>query len=351
MKRYSANNRGLALMMVLWILILLGALATEFAYSMRTEVNATKNYKEDTESYYLAKAGINMGIAELYKNARFHSIHLEYGFITGKIRESDITSPEGTTEILNTTAQNNVNEDLTSIESSLEAEGNEPEFEIIERTNIPLGNGVINYQITDENGKVNINSASREVLVKTLEASGIERGEENSSIADSILDWVDKNENHRLNGAESDYYLSLDPPYKAKNDLFHSLDELLKVRGITEEILYGSSDNDENSDTPTYLGLVNFLTIQNVNSFNPNTADPAIMPIFYSNPQINAILEARENKGYFDDSRSTHFKIESTGFINGSATKRTIVAIIEKIGSAKDATLLIRYWNDNALQS
>ncbi len=351
MKRYSANNRGIALMMVLWVLILLGALATEFAYSMRTEVNATKNYKEDIESYYLAKAGIHMGLAELYKNARFHSIHPEYGFITGKVLESDIGGTETATFPSDTTSQNNVDENLKSTELSSETEDDELDFDIIERTNIPLGNGVINYQITDENGKVNINSASREVLVKTLEASGVERGDENSTIADSILDWIDKNENHRLNGTESDYYLSLNPPYNAKNDLFHSLDELLKVRGITEEILYGSSNGEESLEDPAYLGLVNFLTIQNVNSFNPNTADPSIMPIFYSDLQIDAIIEARENKGYFDDSKSTHFRIESTGFINGSATKRTIVAIIEKLGSAKDATLLIRYWNDNALQS
>ncbi len=339
-------------MMVLWVLILLGALATEFAYSMRTEVNATKNYKEDIESYYLAKAGINMGMAELYKNARFHSIHPEHGFITGKLRKSDIGASQIETGTSNTTSQDNVDENQTLAEPSLESENDKAEFEIIERTNIPLGNGVINYKITDENGKVNLNSASREMLVKTLEASGVERGEENSTIADSILDWIDKNENHRLNGAESDYYLSLEPPYEAKNDLFDSLDELLKIRGMTKEILYGNTEDLEGSpDGPAYLGLVNFLTIQNVKSFNPNTADPAIMPIFFSDLQLAPILEAREEKGYYNDTISTHFRIESTGFINGSSTKRTIVAIFEKLSSGNNATLLIRYWNDNALQS
>ena len=173
MKLYNPNNKGLALMMVLWVLILLGALATEFAYSMRTEVNATKNYKEDVESYYLAKAGINMGIAELYKDARFHAIHPEFGFIAGNLRKSDIKASETETNSQKeTTSPNNVDDNSTSFDLPLEEdEEEEPEFYVIERTNIPLGNGFVNYRITDENGKVNINSASRETLVKTLEAS------------------------------------------------------------------------------------------------------------------------------------------------------------------------------------
>lgn len=361
MKPYSSNNKGLALMMVLWVLILLGALATEFAYSMRTEVNATKNYKEDIESYYLAKAGINMGIAELYQNARFHSIHPEFGFISGIALDSDHEESQetanqtvATTETPDTASQDisqNINDNPISTESSSETGDDKLEFEIIERTDLPLGNGSVSYKIADENGKININTASREVLVKTLEASGVERGDENSTIADSILDWIDSNQNHRLNGAESDYYLSLDPPYEAKNDVLNSLDELLKIKGMTEEILYGSPDNEENPETASYLGLINFLTVQNVKTLNPNTAEPAMLPIFFTDLQIKGILDAKEEKGYYNNSKSTHFRIESTGYIDGSNTKRTIVAIFEKFGEGKDATLIIRYWNDNALHS
>ena len=83
MKMLKTNQNGIALMIVLWVLVLLMALATEFAFSMKMEVNTTRNYKEDTESYYLAKAGLNLALAELFKNASFHSIHNEYGWITG----------------------------------------------------------------------------------------------------------------------------------------------------------------------------------------------------------------------------------------------------------------------------
>ena len=59
MKKHNSNQSGIALMIVLWVLVLLMALATEFAFSMKMEVNTTRNYKEDAESYYLAKAGLN----------------------------------------------------------------------------------------------------------------------------------------------------------------------------------------------------------------------------------------------------------------------------------------------------
>jgi len=44
-KRHN-NQSGIALMVVLWVLVLLIALATEFAYSMKGEVNATKTLKK-----------------------------------------------------------------------------------------------------------------------------------------------------------------------------------------------------------------------------------------------------------------------------------------------------------------
>ena len=74
--------------------------------------------------------------------------------------------------------------------------------------------------------------------------SGVEEKLEQDTISDSILDWIDTNKNHRLNGAEDDYYRTQSPPYYAKNGKIETLNELLKVRGITEEILYGSPEED-----------------------------------------------------------------------------------------------------------
>ena len=64
-------------------------------------------------------------------------------------------------------------------------------------------------------------------------------------IADAILDWLDPDDEPREFGAEAEYYESLDPPYQPANGPFQCLDELLDVRGVTAEHLYGA-DQDRN---------------------------------------------------------------------------------------------------------
>ncbi|MFQ5717165.1 MAG: general secretion pathway protein GspK [Nitrospinales bacterium] len=363
MKKPEQNQKGIALMLVLWIMVLLSALATEFAYSMRTEVATMKNYKEDVESYYLAKAGVNLALAELFQPARFHSIHKEYGFIVGKPLESKIEAgaaipdqppdqpPEQTSEQTSEQTPESASEPTSEPTSEPASETGEEDqvFEIVERRDIPLGNGTIHYKITDENGKININTASRELLIKVLTVSGLEIGEERDVIADSILDWIDSDDTHRLNGAENNHYNSLFPSYSAKNGFFDSVDELLKVRGVSQEIFYGTPEEDRRDDLPFYWGLKNFFTIQDIKIFNPNTADPAVLPVFYTPDQVEKILAAREEKGFYSNTLSTHFLIESTGQINDSQTTHTIVAIFKKFGLLNDATLLSLYWNDNVV--
>jgi type II secretory pathway component PulK len=64
-----------------------------------------------------------------------------------------------------------------------------------------------------------------------------------SELADAILDFIDEDDDPRPAGAESDYYQSLTPPYRAKNGPIRSLDELLLVSGVTPRLLYGEDAN------------------------------------------------------------------------------------------------------------
>lgn len=61
--------------------------------------------------------------------------------------------------------------------------------------------------------------------------------------ADAILDWFDEDDVPRALGAESSYYLGLDPAYEPRNGPISSLDELLMVRGVTTDLLYGMDSN------------------------------------------------------------------------------------------------------------
>src|SRR6185503_16599466 len=44
-------------------------------------------------------------------------------------------------------------------------------------------------------------------------------------VADSILDWMDTDDEPREYGAESDYYAALNPPYSAKNGPLETVEE------------------------------------------------------------------------------------------------------------------------------
>lgn len=62
-------------------------------------------------------------------------------------------------------------------------------------------------------------------------------------IADAILDWLDGDGDVREYGAEGEFYESLSPSYRPGNGAFRCLDELLAVRGVTPELLYGADRN------------------------------------------------------------------------------------------------------------
>ncbi|MCA9073489.1 MAG: general secretion pathway protein GspK [Planctomycetaceae bacterium] len=61
--------------------------------------------------------------------------------------------------------------------------------------------------------------------------------------ADSIMDWIDADDVAREFGAESEFYRELPNPYRPRNALPTSLDELLLVRGVHRILLYGADRN------------------------------------------------------------------------------------------------------------
>jgi general secretion pathway protein K len=87
----------------------------------------------------------------------------------------------------------------------------------------------------DEGGRVNINRAGPRLLKAMLSGFALS-DEEKAIIVDSIQDWRDGDNFHRLHGAEEAYYQSLPEPYHARNGDFASPSELKLVRGITVEM-------------------------------------------------------------------------------------------------------------------
>ncbi len=109
----------------------------------------------------------------------------------------------------------------------------------------PFEDGECEVTIGDEGSKINLNwiatraQSDRQLLADILERSCGLYDEERDTIVDSIIDWVDKDHEHLMGGAEDEYYESLEDPYECRDGEFVILEELLLVRGVTEDIYYG----------------------------------------------------------------------------------------------------------------
>ena len=65
---------------------------------------------------------------------------------------------------------------------------------------------------------------------------------------------------------------------------------------------------------------------------------------------VQDILGKKAERGWYNISKSTHFRVEATGHLTHSPTRHTIVALFEKQASKGKTLLLTRYWNDNYVE-
>jgi general secretion pathway protein K len=112
-------------------------------------------------------------------------------------------------------------------------------------------------------------------------------------IVDSILDWKEAGDLHRLNGAKTDYYMSLSPPYRAKNAPLDRVEELLLIRGVTPELFHGTPATDKD---PAQPGLADLFTTMSSGTVNVNTASPTVLQAWLglNDVQVQAVLARRD---------------------------------------------------------
>ena len=211
---FSGNEKGIALVLILWVLALLSAIVGEFCYAMRTEVNITRNFKEQTESHYIALAGVNRAISELIRN---QALKKRTNLFLNEGQEEEKDKALMADEVSDDTERWRVNTEIPAVR---------------------FGAGLYQVRIGNEAGKINLNEANEAFLKMIMDVFELD-DQQKDIVVDSILDWRDENDLHRLNGAEDDYYNALPEPYNCKNGDFDSLEELLLVRGVTPELFYG----------------------------------------------------------------------------------------------------------------
>jgi len=320
------KEKGLALLMVLWVTTLLAVIVGEFCYAMKIEINITRNFKESTQGYYIALAGVNRAAAELIKET------------TGMQK-----------------LQTPVEEEDDDDDDDDDADENIIEWRV--GANIPpvlFGEGEYKVKISNESGKININKATRSMLRMLLEGFDLDESEKDT-IADSIMDWRDKDNLHRINGAEDDYYQSLDDPYECKDEDFDAIEELLLVKGVTADIFYGGLESMVTIYTQTDKININAASWEMLIAL-PGMTEAAAREIitFRGEKEIKRVSALNDIidpdiylsiKPYISLKISPFYSIDSFGGINGSKVKEGLRVLI-KIDPKEKKGFRITRWID-----
>lgn len=154
----------------------------------------------------------------------------------------------------------------------------------------------VRYGLQDESARLNLNAlitAEKQMpdggrtLLMALPGMTIE-------IADAIMDWLDADEETREYGAEADYYSGLDPPYGPKNGPFETVEELLLVRGVTPQLLFGLDSNRNGAIDPheeTNAGSLDALAMPTTTPQPASGSTGSLVEEGATNPAAGEVLE------------------------------------------------------------
>ena len=248
----AGHQRGFALVAVLLVMALLAVIGAEFAFSMRLEASMVRAFRDGVMANHLAEAGVEQAMREI-------------------LSDWLLVAPAEDTA-------------LTFFRSPLQPLPRLP------RDAVKLGPGDFSYRIFDEQARLNVNSTGTTVLDRLLTVLGLEK-RVRDTIVDSIQDWKDANEDHRLNGAESeDTYLKLPVPYRSRNANLEDTSELLQIKGVTPEIYYGHGGQP---------GLADHVTVFGSGRVNINTASEVVLRgLGLSDAEVTDIIQGRRSTPY-----------------------------------------------------
>ncbi len=176
------RRRGVAFVLVMWVIAMMSVLLGSFALIAHTEGMQSRHLFDTTTARYAAEAGLNLAVVGLSK-----------------------TSPD----------------------EKWMADGRPYTF--------TFDDAQIEIQITDDSGKIDINTADPMTLRNLFMGAGVEE-DKAEELADAVQDWRDPDDLRSTFGAELDDYKAIDLPYGPRNAPFETLSELQQVLGMTYDI-------------------------------------------------------------------------------------------------------------------
>ncbi|MGK2925199.1 MAG: general secretion pathway protein GspK [Lysobacterales bacterium] len=178
----ASRQRGVALVMVLWILLLVTISTGAYTLMARMDQLEAHTVLSSTRARMAAEAGMNLAVLAL--------------------RDPDQTTrivPDGRPYLL-------------------DFQGN-----------------LVEVRVTDERGKLDINTTNEQTLVQMLSAHGLDEADA-QLLAAAIMDWADVDEIERANGAELGAYEAAGLTVGPGNRSFIMIEELLQVLGMPWEL-------------------------------------------------------------------------------------------------------------------
>jgi len=272
------KKQAFAVIVALVAVTVLTIIAAAFAYAMKVETKLAANTNDDEQFYWIGRGGVDRACwwLALEGNQPFSSLQQYWAGGQGD-------GPE-------------TNGPLAS--ESL--------------ADFPIAEGHVTIELKELEAKININTANSQLLQQVLLAQGADPNSV-SSLPDCILDWLDPDDNTRPAGAESDYYLGLNPSYYAKNAPMDSTEELLLVKGITHDMYYGTPPEQKPENELGFghrpgqeanynFGLKDVFTAFSSGKVNLLTADATVLNCLPglgdgsgSSPAVQNIITARES--------------------------------------------------------
>jgi general secretion pathway protein K len=177
-------ERGIALVVVLWVVALLTVMSMTYSYSTRIEALTVRNALDAMQARYLAETGVQRALWVLAE---------------------------------------------PTLALRWPADGN--------NHSIRTEDGMIEISIVDESAFININHAGPDLLDGILRVVGVD-SRLRQPIVGAILDWRDPDSIRNASGAEDSDYAAAGLPYGAKDAPFDSVDELNLLLGMSAAV-YG----------------------------------------------------------------------------------------------------------------
>ena len=165
--------------------------------------------------------------------------------------------------------------------------------------------------------KLQRNLWKRFLLLENLGLENLDEDFDEEKVAvmlDSLVDWLDPDDEKEENGGEKEYYSTLNPPYVPTNGPMPLIENLAFVRGWSREILYSGLKKENNTPLSVIACLTNG---EQPGMVNINTAPVPVLQALHSEmtEELAADLVAfREDKDNKERLKGTSWYRNVAGF-------------------------------------